>query len=248
MVNNLTFSEAVRRICNIHGDVEAKTFTRVATAATVAMKQLRLHVMPLIKTERGTLDASLSWKFPADFSIFTKSGLLCDDGSIKIFGQSNAIDPETRTASTCTCDGDKVETTPCPACTFHNVMDTTLGFHTNMRGYRTPQFVHGRYKVDYKNRRIFFSGNSLNVGDQIIVEYNATEGPESIRMIPESAFLMVLHKTNEIYDSWTRPSAAHSHAKLFKKEYDAFKRLVDDTSYEHIIAALRGNINSAPRR
>jgi hypothetical protein len=92
MVNNLTFSEAVRRICNIHGDVEAKTFTRVATAATVAMKQLRLHVMPLIKTERGTLDASLSWKFPADFSIFTKSGLLCDDGSIKIFGQSNAID------------------------------------------------------------------------------------------------------------------------------------------------------------
>ena len=59
---------------------------------------------------------------------------------------------------------------------------------------------------------------------------------------------MIAWKTCELLDQMRRPQVAMMHAAAFKKEYDAYKKLVDETTPWDIVKAIRHEYTPSVKR
>lgn len=249
-MNTQPFDQVVRQICAMREDPRAKSYVAVAIAAKIAMDQLNMFaIKDFFKSIEVTVSDNLTIDFPSDFLVFSKLGTPTDKG-IKVLGYNpKAVLQHFTTDVTCDCDEVEEEdtTTRCELCTFR-------GFHNGNAflgeyyGFRVPQNQEGSFRIDYDNRQIVLSSGSDVFADAtLILEYKPEVGADQLMRIPKPAFLMIMHKTNEIMDQYSRPQAAQAHAMQFKKEYDAYKRLMDETTPLDIIKSLRGEYTSSPR-
>lgn len=250
-----TFDKLVRQVCNLRQDPKAKTYSSVAMTVKIVLNQLNLFIFnEYFKSQQLTVDSNLTVDFPSDLELWTKVGVIQSDGLPRIIGYNDDIVNPAVTATQCSCsttssdDSSESPYTSCPTCTFHNLYygDTYLGEYY---GWRSTQNEEGSVKADYGTSQLVFKGGTDIVeGATVILEYKPTMGAEELAVIPSDAFMVVFHKTNELMAAFRSPNAAMVHAQLFKKEYDAYKRIRDPHHPMDIVKAMRGAYTSSPSR
>jgi hypothetical protein len=251
MANTTTFTSMVKRFCTLRNDPDHRTYLPVATAAQVALNQMQMFAFPSVKSTPLTIQDNFSIILPDDYAGFIKIGSLCEDGTIKVFGYEPGLQPPevTHRESACSCTTETaVASQSCEACTFHNLYYGNR-LYGEYYGWRPKQFTNGKYRLDIENNRINLNGgNDIVVGDEVVLEYKPKLSNASLKVIPEDAFLMIYHKTNEILASGKTPTLATHHGAQFLKEYKAFKKLYSPTTGKDIVAAFRGETTGSPRR
>lgn len=247
----MTFEQMVRKMCLLRDDPRAKTFMAVASAAKIALDQLNVFVLAdYFRSVEVTINDNLTVDFPDDMVDFSKLGVSTDKG-LRVLGiNPKLLRPNVSTSPTCSCDevSESTDTsTRCDLCTFHSFYSSSL-YLGELYGYRIPQNTEGSFRLDYDNRVIVLgSGTDVEAGGTLILEYKPDLGTDELMRIPNMAFLMIFYKTCEILDQFKRPQAAQAHAFQFKKEYDAYKRIMDKTTPLDIIKSIRGQYTPAPK-
>lgn len=243
-----TFDSLVRQICLLREDPRAKTYMTVATAAKIVLDQLNVFVLKdFFKTVEVTVSDSLTVDFPDDMIMFSKIGCATDKG-LKVLGWNPNIVLPATTGSVCSCNEETEDDSRCDLCTFRNLTYEGKPVLGEYYGWRVPQNTEGAFRIDYDGRQIVLSsGSTVSAGAILLLEYKPEVGSDQLMRIPKLAFQMIYHKTNELLDQYRRPQAAQAHAMQFKKEYDAYKRIMDQTTPLDIIKSLRGEYTGAPR-
>lgn len=249
----LTFDSVARQLCAQMGDPTGKKLLIVSRTLKSVLDQLDLHVFPHVKSGRFTVQSNLTIDLPSDVAKVLKVGTLLSDGTLRILGlEENLIAPIEESACECAAVDNSADTstvTTCPACTFHGCWFPN-GQFGELYGYRTPQFINGKWRPDYGNNRVILSsGTDVEAGSTLIMEYKPdTDADNRMIQIPKDAYTMLMYRVFQLIDSYGNPGKAQTYARMFKIEYDTFKQSNSHLSVEDIISAFRGESMSAIKR
>lgn len=231
-----------QEICDFDlNDADRQNMSRVITAVSNSLTELNYHIGFNIISREFEMPANYQIEVPDDCIEVIKVGTFCN-GYIQVFGLNNKlVSPETA----CGCKADE----NCPACTFHGEYQTSYrNYYGEAYGTKRTQFPNGFYRWDRQQRRLIFgSGSEIFEGSRIIVEYQTSLNMEGVKLIPDEYKPIIKYKALSLYFEGPNPGQSQFYYRKFVSQVDILKR-TRMPSPAQIIAALRGEMMSAPRQ
>lgn len=243
-----TLSNVASDLCAIHlGDPEGKGHALAMRALGLAMDELSLHINANIITEQKVIGDNYTIQMPNTCIDVLKVGVMIQGGRVRLMGRDDSIRRGVPEVSGCSCSESSTadEVSACSLCCLHN---TWHGNHYlgEMYGFRPPQFPNGKFRYNDKDNRIEFStGYDVVAGATVFIEYNAALGGPEYNLIPSAFATVLMHRAAA---ELKRGGEAQYHFGQFKTLYTAYKRASIPYNEFDLLAAIQGEVASAPKQ
>jgi hypothetical protein len=214
----------VRNACSNVGDTDAqKAYVPMLRCATMALRDLNLHVTPSVKSFIFTVGDNLTIQMPGDcLNPFTALKLINNECAYplgKVDGLNFRTEDMVPTNEWCP---ESVEQTSSDVCfrMYHLdgfpyrdffYMDYYYG---EIYGYKESRFF-GFYTYDKSaNKVLFVSGGCVHPGDRVAISYEAKD--DTFCIVPEDLEMPLFHYSLHLYYASTSPGKSANHMTLFK--------------------------------
>lgn len=254
-----TIDTIVRDICALRGDTDASMlYTQVARATKRTVEQLNLHLFPNIVSKPMTVSEKLTIELnPKEVEFVTKIG--CEvNGRLDVLPYAENIVNEDQLnyiqnrMEPCECtreeDEEPTDENTCFFCTFHNYHHRN-NYYGEYYGYSERSSEKGAWKYDMKTNTIILdSGQYVQSGSTLIVEYKPCLQQENYMMVPAKYWPIIFQRVTQWLEQGQNIAAADFAKREFLTEYDEIKRLDQHFTIENVIAAIQSGIAYTVKR